>query len=262
MSDSPAARFYDHLAADYDAHFDAPHRKAYDDLCWEHVDRLLDNASPSTIVDVGCGVGRWAEPLVERGHHVIGIEPSSAMVDQARARGLGDRFEIQHCDADAAVVAPGSADLVMALGSIQYSPDPAASIGTMASWLSPGGRLVVLMDSLIGLVAELLRRDDLAQAIERLQTGRGVFRSDAGEAEHALFNSRTLRAAFVDAGLVDISVHGLLVDWSVRERDDAVHRLTNAWDDTMAAERALAEHEAAADLGKQLLAIGTKASIA
>ena len=30
----PSAPLYDALAVDYDAHFAAPHRRAYDDLAW------------------------------------------------------------------------------------------------------------------------------------------------------------------------------------------------------------------------------------
>lgn len=40
------------------------------------------------MLDVGCGTGRWAEALAERGGRVWGVDASPEMVEQARARGV------------------------------------------------------------------------------------------------------------------------------------------------------------------------------
>ncbi len=253
------ATFYDELADGYDEQFDAPHRRAYDDLCWEYVNRIIGDRPALSIVDVGCGVGRWAGPLADRGHQVVGVEPSAAMVNHARRRSAG-RYAVHHCGVDEAQIDPESCDLVIAMGSVQYAPDPTASIARMASWLRPHAHLVVLVDSLVGLVAELLRRDDVEQAMERLATRTGIYRDAHGAASHLLYDAHALRRSFESAHLDNISVHGLLVDWSVRPRDDAHARLVDQHDQTMATERALAEESAVADLGKQLLAIGRKPS--
>lgn len=258
MTQVDPAKFYDALADGYEAQFEAPHRKAYDDLCWEVVDELIGERQTLTIVDVGCGVGRWARPLVERGHTVIGIEPSADMYAAATAQNLGDQFQLQHATADDAEVAPGSADLVIAMGSIQYSLDPTASIARMASWLKPGGHLAVLVDSLMGLVVELIRADDPNQALERLSTKRARFTSGPHTVEHHLFDAAELRAAFDGAGLADVSVQGLLVDWTCRPRNEAMERLTNDPTSGLDLERRLASEPNLADLGKQLLAVGTK----
>ncbi len=39
-----------------------------------------------TILDVGCGYGRIAIPLAKRGHHVIGIDLSERLIEEARRR--------------------------------------------------------------------------------------------------------------------------------------------------------------------------------
>lgn len=258
MTSIDPALFYDGLANNYEAEFEAPHRKAYDDLCWEVVDELIEQREGLTIVDVGCGVGRWARPLIERGHSVIGIEPSAEMCAQATAQNLGDQFQLQHATADDAEVSASSSDLVIAMGSIQYSPDPTASIAAMASWLKPGGHLVVLVDSLMGLVVELIRADDPNQALERLSTKRACFTSGSNTVEHHLFDAAELRGAFDGANLADVSVQGLLVDWTCRPRNQAMERLTNNPSGGLNLERRLASEPNLADLGKQLLAVGTK----
>ncbi len=258
MTSIDPAAFYDGMAENYEAEFDAPHRRAYDDLCWEYVDALIGDRADLLIVDVGCGVGRWARPLVERGHRVLGIEPSADMCAGARALNLGDRFELQHATADDAVVATATADLVVAMGSIQYSPDPTASIATMASWLKPGGHMGVLVDSLMGLVTELIRNDDPDQALERVTGRRARFTSTPGTVEHHLFDAAELRAAFEAAGLADVSVRGLLVDWTSRPREQAMQRMIDNPANGLDLERRLSELERLADMGKQLLAIGQR----
>jgi SAM-dependent methyltransferase len=53
------------------------------------VERLLAKhgaAGPRDILDLGCGTGNHALPLAERGHQVTGVDRSSGMLAQARAK--------------------------------------------------------------------------------------------------------------------------------------------------------------------------------
>ncbi len=261
MSAVDPATFYDGLAPGYEAQFEASHRRAYDDLCWEAVRELIDDRSSLRIIDVGCGVGRWAKTLVAEGHSVIGIEPSAQMCAGAIAQQLGARFELQHAGADDADIDAASADIVIAMGSIQYSPDPTASIVRMASWLKPDGHLVVLVDSLMGLVVELLRNDDPDQALERLSTRTARFTAAPGTVEHHLYDATELRAAFESARLGSIEVRGLLIDWTTRPRGEAMQRLADDPDDRLNVERRLSGQPQLADLGKQLLAVGRRPAL-
>jgi SAM-dependent methyltransferase len=49
-----------------------------------------------TILDVGCGVGAFAERLISEGYQVDGVSPSAMFARRARER-LGDRAEIFEC---------------------------------------------------------------------------------------------------------------------------------------------------------------------
>lgn len=249
-----AADFYSRLAPTYRDDFEVPHRKAYDRLAREAVEGSLSPAS--TVVDVGCGVGRWAEWLVAAGHTVTGVEPSPAMAAAARAAGLGPAFSVLDADADSAEIHDGSADVVVAMGSVQYSPDPAASITRMARWLRPGGHLWVLVDSLGGLVHELLRGGDPVEAQQRATTRRARFAHGDVAVEHHLFDAHGIGRALTDAGMVDVEVRGLLVAWNARPREEAQATLRDNWESSLALERELAVIPALADLGKQLLAHG------
>jgi SAM-dependent methyltransferase len=250
-----AADFYDSIADAYDEEFDAPHRRMYDDLAWERVEPLVRDST--TIVDVGCGTGRWSTRLVGPDRQVTGIEPSGGMAAQARARGLSD-FTLLETTVDEARVDVGSADLVLAMGSVQYSPDPIRSIARMASWLRPGGHLAMLTDSLVALVMELIAAGDISQATDRARTRMARWVRGGRVVEYHLLDAARLRAAFVSAGLADVSVDGLLVSWTALGRDGWCASAERDPAGTAALERELAQVEALADTGKQLLAIGRK----
>ncbi len=48
--------------------------------------------SAETIIDLGCGTGLLTCELAKRGHQMIGIEPSEAMLDVARAKPCADQI--------------------------------------------------------------------------------------------------------------------------------------------------------------------------
>ena len=105
------SELYSRLAPTYREDFEVPHRKAYDQLAVEAVRTALE--AGSTVVDVGCGVGRWVEWLIDDGHDVIGIEPSPGMAAVCRKADFGPRFELQELDVDSAVIGAASVDAVV-----------------------------------------------------------------------------------------------------------------------------------------------------
>ncbi len=251
-----SAALYDELADDYEAHFAVSHRAAYDQLAWELI--LAELPPPgATIVDVGCGVGRWAESLTALGYRVIGIEPASRMAAAARRR-LGSTVTIIEEPMESAELAAESVDAVIAMGSLQYSRDVAACVARMARWLRPGGCLAVLVDSLVALVAELSARGDREQALQRLRTRRGTWTQHGRSADLHLLDTWALRAAYAAAGIDEVAFRGLLVGWTMLGREQFLERLAADPAAQLDIEREWAYHTELADLGKQLLAVGRR----
>jgi SAM-dependent methyltransferase len=249
---------FDTLADNYDQHFEAAHRAAYDTLSWEYSVALLPDR-PSVIIDAGCGVGRWAERFVADGHHVIGIEPAPHMVTNAarRADRIGhDRFEVVSGSMeDTSAAPPGCADLIVAMGSLQYVTDDSRAISNFASWLRPGGGVAILVDSFVALVLELLRVGKTDESLERLRTGYGRW-APQGErgpkAQLRLYNAERLSALLSASGFVDINTHGLLVSATAIGGEGFAQRLsTNAGE--LEVQRVLSQSPDLADVGKQLL---------
>src|SRR5438132_13627158 len=60
----------------------------------ERSHEVLRADAGSRIVDVGCGTGTATGQLAERGVAATGIDPSEHLIDVARARHPGIRFEV------------------------------------------------------------------------------------------------------------------------------------------------------------------------
>jgi SAM-dependent methyltransferase len=256
-----SAPLFDDLAADYDAHFQVPHRRLYDELAWERLESLLTPGG-GLVVDAGCGVGRWSRKLLARGHKVIGIEQSLGMLDQLRRNPLGPGFTLvagamEDVTREDIVASddPG-ADAVLAMGSLQYTRDPEAMVDRMASWLRPGGLLMVLVDSLVGLVLELLGAGRQEEALNRLSERRGVWRVGERAASLHLLDRDRLVGMFLSARLVDVTAAGLLVSMAPLGRDGLFARADSDYNGLLYLERQLAGHTLLADAGKQLLVTG------
>jgi SAM-dependent methyltransferase len=252
----PSRELYSALAPSYRQHFDSPHRRAYDTLAWDWVQQFLPERGP--IIDVGCGVGRWAERLLAVGYDVIGIEPAPGMVAELRRTDHGQGFTLIAESMETAQLPEASAGMVLALGSLQYSADPEAMIGQFARWVRPGGSVIVLVDSLVGLVIELLQAGKYQEAMQRLRTRIGLWTVGEQSAEMHLMDQERLRRAFQDAGLLDPQVTGLLATGVAAQPGQLAHQLADDWDGHLGIERQLQAYPVLADIGKHLLVAGRR----
>jgi SAM-dependent methyltransferase len=256
-----SAALYDTMAAHYDSIFAAPgYRRAYDRLAGEYTASLLPKA-PGIVVDAGCGTGRWAARWLGLGHRVIGIEQSPQMVARLHERDLGGRFHLIEQSMDEAEVESGSADLVVAMGSMQYVADPEAMLRRFTRWVKPSGHVCIYTDSLAALVLELMRIGKTEEALLRLKTRRGLFREGDTLAELHLFDRAALEALFVSAGLVEVRCHGLLVTASAWGKAHSTNAAQADEEGFLALERRLMADPAMADAGKHIIASGRRPAV-
>ncbi len=112
--------------------------------------RWLRPRAGSSVLDVGCGVGRWSRLLAARRTQVTAVDISPTMIHQAQnrlaARGLADhcRFLVQ----DVSALDTGRRfDLVLVVTVLQHILDPGAlreGVRRLAAQLADGGTMVVL----------------------------------------------------------------------------------------------------------------------
>ncbi len=98
------------------------------------VDSFL--ASPSVIADLGVGTAAVAEPLTDLGHTVVGVDLSSAMLDQASERIPGRLLvgDVQTLPLDT-----DSVDAALAVWLLQLVGDFDALMHEIARVVRPGG---------------------------------------------------------------------------------------------------------------------------
>lgn len=95
----------------------------------------------TTALDVGCGEGRFCRMLQAQGIRTTGIDPTEALIVQARTLDTGGDYRIGR--AERLPVAPASFDLVVSYLTLIDIPDLSTAIAQMAAALRPGGTLLI-----------------------------------------------------------------------------------------------------------------------
>lgn len=98
------------------------------------------------VLDVGCGMGRFAEVATRWGARVVGIDLSAAA--EMAAKNLADReFVAFQADVFALPIATESFDLIYSLGVLHHTPDCEKAVKVLGKYLKPGGTLAVWLYS-------------------------------------------------------------------------------------------------------------------
>lgn len=112
-------------------------------------------AVPSSplLLEVGVGTGGLLPGLCERARHVVGVDHSPAMLEQARLRGESEGltgFELRLGEMTHLPLSDGGAETAVLNMVLHHAPQPTQVFAEIARVLTPGGTIVV---------ADLLRHD-------------------------------------------------------------------------------------------------------
>jgi SAM-dependent methyltransferase len=102
---------------------------------------LASNRPRHRALDVGCGEGRFCRMLRAADIATIGIDPTEALLDEARRRDPGGDY--RHGRAEVLEFAGASFDLVVSYLTLIDIPDIDRAIPEMARVLAPGGTLLI-----------------------------------------------------------------------------------------------------------------------
>ncbi len=101
------------------------------------IDELMELGA-RRVLDVGCGTGKAARLLIERGCDLLGVEPDPYMAAIARSHGINvEEATFESWDSRARVY-----DLIVS-GQAWHWVDPALGVAKAAALLRPGGHLGV-----------------------------------------------------------------------------------------------------------------------
>jgi len=101
------------------------------------------------LLEVGCGAGSLLSQVVARGYRYYGcdLSPRMAAGAQARARSARVAAGIACADAERLPFRTASVDLVIAVGVLEYLPEPLRFLAETSRVLRPGGRLLLSVPS-------------------------------------------------------------------------------------------------------------------
>ena len=98
----------------------------------------------SEVLDIGCGTGSLSLLASEQGHHVTGVDRSTAMIGLARAKLAGRDAAFLVGDATAPPVGEQRFDVVLVRHLLWALPDPGRVLRHWRELVRPGGRLVLV----------------------------------------------------------------------------------------------------------------------
>ncbi len=103
---------------------------------------LLDAHPGEFVLDLGCGTGHLTRIIAEAGAHAVGIDSSTAMIEQARSLYPGITFLV----ADARTFSfPNHFDAIFSNAALHWVPEAEPVVEHITQSLKPGGRLIVEM---------------------------------------------------------------------------------------------------------------------
>ncbi len=114
------------------------------------VDRFLSDemVAGKSALDVGCGLGFFAERLAQRGAQVVACDIGLGLVRRSSQRAscsgvVTDALRLTEC------FGSGSFDLVVSSECIEHTPDPEKALEELAGVVRPGGYLAVSTPNVI-----------------------------------------------------------------------------------------------------------------
>jgi len=96
-----------------------------------------------TILEVGCGAGRFTEPAAATGAMVVSMDLSYSVDANYASHGDRENVLIIQADIHQMPFRETSFDRLFCFGVLQYTPDPARAFFTLPKYVKPGGRLAV-----------------------------------------------------------------------------------------------------------------------
>ena len=114
------------------------------DMYFDIVTKEMLNEN-STVIDIGCGSGRWIKYLDGRYRKMVGLDPSKAIYAADKLLGKNDKVELVMASTDHIPFPEGSFDFAYSLGVLHHIPDTEKALADSVKMVRPGGHFLVYL---------------------------------------------------------------------------------------------------------------------
>lgn len=97
----------------------------------------------SSVLEVGCGAGRFTEVFLGEGAEVFSTDLSRAIDTNVLNFPISEKHFAVQADLRRLPIQAESFDIVCCLGVLQHTPNPEASINALIRYVKPGGWLII-----------------------------------------------------------------------------------------------------------------------
>lgn len=171
-------RYHDRVAGRYDDSYTDAFWQWHDALTWDYLKPHLPRDANASVIDLGCGTGKWIAKIARSGYRVVGVDISGKMIERARKK-VGESAggaEASFLQADLMDLSPLPAAafaLATAMGDpIGCTASPAATLKQIRRILTENGVLVATFDNRHSALDFYLQQGDPDQMARFLRDGR------------------------------------------------------------------------------------------
>ncbi len=107
-----------------------------------------DDVRGKRVLDIGCGMGRFADVIVRWGGEIVGVDLSFAVESANANLGRHSTFHVAQASVFDLPFRPESFDLIYSLGVLHHTPDCRRAFDCLPGLLRPGGELAIWVYSL------------------------------------------------------------------------------------------------------------------
>ena len=142
-----------------------PRHRLEADITWRYLDRYLP--PHGHLLDIGCGTGAYAFPLVERGYRVTAVDLAEEFVTRCKAMADelpgANRIDVRVGDARSLEgIRRGEFDAVLMMGPLYHlvlEADRTAALTAAYECLKPGGVILSGLISRFGILGDLIKKN-------------------------------------------------------------------------------------------------------
>ena len=103
----------------------------------------LEIVRGKSVLEAGCGAGRFTEILLDAGARVVATDLSSAVDANYANCGTASEYFVCQADLRSLPLASHTFDVVICLGVVQHTPEPEETMAVLARYVKPGGLLAL-----------------------------------------------------------------------------------------------------------------------